>query len=373
MVTIRSQIILAVVVALCGAAVVFLPDHLGKASDGAPRASARTPATLRVVAQVVTEEPQIERHVALGRLHSAEVAPVVARIGGRVIEVLVVPGARVAAGDPILRLNDVDERAALARALSEESETQETLSRTEALAVTGTASRAQLASVRAAAVRARLERETAEAALAARTLRAPIAGRIGLISVRPGAVIGAGAQIAEIRAESGLIVRFQVSERAVAALAPGDHVAVRAVMTDTPPVWAEVTAREGQIDPATGMMAAEARIEGDGAGLSPGQSVRVEVRRERALLPAVDPLAVAWNRSGPFVWVLRDGRAQPVPVIIRARQRDQLLVQGDLVAGDLVAVEGTQRLRAGAPVTTLDAPPAPELAPLHVVRRGPLP
>ncbi|MFN3643068.1 MAG: efflux RND transporter periplasmic adaptor subunit [Gemmobacter sp.] len=350
-----------------------MPGLLRGVSGDVPRAAARAPATVQVVAEPVAAQPRVERHVALGRLHSADLAPIVARIGGRVLEVQVAPGSRVAAGDPILHLNDADERAALARAEAEEAEARDILTRTEALAATGTASRAQLAAARAAAARAALDREAAGAALAARTLRAPIAGRIGLIAVRPGAVIAAGTVIAEIRDETGLTVSFDLSERAAAAVAPGDRVAVRAVMVDTPPHPARVTALEGRIDPATGMMAAEARIEGDGAGLSPGQRVTVELRREHAPLPAVDPLAVGWGRSGPFVWVLREGRAQPIPVAIVARQGDRLLVQGDLAPGDLVAVEGTQRLRPGAPVVTLDAPPAPEPAPVQLVRRGLLP
>jgi multidrug efflux pump subunit AcrA (membrane-fusion protein) len=60
---------------------------------------------------------------------------------------------------------------------------------------------------------------------------------------------------------------------------------------------------------------------------------------------------VQWSSEGAFVWVVRDDKAARVPVIIRQRNSDQVLIDGDLKPGELVVIEGVQSLRPGTDVS----------------------
>ena len=57
-----------------------------------------------------------------------------------------------------------------------------------------------------------------------------------------------------------------------------------------------------------------------------------------------------WSSEGSYVWAVREDKAQRVPVTIRQRDADRVLVDGDLAPGDLVVTEGVQTLRPGAEV-----------------------
>ena len=54
--------------------------------------------------------------------------------------------------------------------------------------------------------------------------------------------------------------------------------------------------------------------------------------------------------DGAFVWAVRDGKAQRVPIQIRQRNTQAVLVEGDLAEGDPVVIEGVQTLRPGAEI-----------------------
>ena len=66
--------------------------------------------------------------------------------------------------------------------------------------------------------------------------------------------------------------------------------------------------------------------------------------------PAVPELALQGDRDGAFVWQVRDGKAARVPVRPLRRQDGIVLLEGQLRDGDLVVVEGVQRLRDGRAV-----------------------
>lgn len=85
-------------------------------------------------------------------------------------------------------------------------------------------------------------------------------------------------------------------------------------------------------------------------------AVAIELLGETyALVPEV---AVQWGGEGPFVWVVRDGKAARVPVAIIQREEGYTMVDGELEDGEPVVVEGIQRMREGVQVTQ----PQPSLA-----------
>jgi multidrug efflux pump subunit AcrA (membrane-fusion protein) len=65
---------------------------------------------------------------------------------------------------------------------------------------------------------------------------------------------------------------------------------------------------------------------------------------------AVDPLAIQWSASGPYVWKNSAEKSEKVPVTIIQRNADYVLVAGEIAAGDEVIIEGLQSLRPGAAI-----------------------
>jgi multidrug efflux pump subunit AcrA (membrane-fusion protein) len=67
--------------------------------------------------------------------------------------------------------------------------------------------------------------------------------------------------------------------------------------------------------------------------------------------PVIAETGVQWGADGAYIWRIVDGQARRVSVTIIQRQRGQVLVDADLGEGDLIVVEGIQRMREGIEVT----------------------
>jgi membrane fusion protein (multidrug efflux system) len=121
--------------------------------------------------------------------------PITSPMQGTVAEVLVAPGARVAVGDPVLRLRALDEDAELAATETDYR---------NALATFLTTPGDDGARNALAAIATR--RQRARAVVDARTLRASSAGVVGDVRVRPGQLVMPGAPIMKISPRAQLSV-----------------------------------------------------------------------------------------------------------------------------------------------------------------------
>lgn len=145
-----------------------------------------------IAAAAIIEVPTYSTGVAI---ITAEGEQVTAPMPGTVAEVLVAPGARVAAGDPVLRLRALDEEAELAATETDYR---------NALAMFLTTPGDDGARNGLAAIATR--RQRAKAVVDARTLRAPAAGIVGDVRVRPGQLVTPGAQVMKISPSAELSV-----------------------------------------------------------------------------------------------------------------------------------------------------------------------
>src|SRR5690606_11772214 len=99
--------------------------------------------------------------------------------------------------------------------------------------------------------------------------------------------------------------------------------------------------------------------------LLPGMYLRVRVPQgvdEKAL--KVPQQAVQRTADGlSSLVVVREGKAQTVPVSTGMLDKGQMIITKGLKAGDMVVVEGFQKIRPGAPVQTIPWNPNAQGAP----------
>ena len=80
-------------------------------------------------------------------------------------------------------------------------------------------------------------------------------------------------------------------------------------------------------------------------------SFRARIDVEGPLFAVVSEIGVHWGADGAYVWSVVDGVAVRIPVRIVQRREGRVLIDGELNDGDLIVVEGTQRMRDGLPVS----------------------
>lgn len=324
---------------------------------GSNDASARITRSGRSVPVIVTpvtsaEDDLVLEAVGTGRAQRSVVLRPEA--AGKVVAMPLAAGIHFQAGDVLLELDDKDERLALAVAQARLAEAQRIRDRLASLETTGTASLARLDEVRTAFEIAELEVERAREALEDRILRAPFDGVPSLPEIEVGAWINSDDAIASFDDRSIILVEFELPEGLI------DRVAREMPVSATSPS-AHALVFDGTIAAIDSRVAAASRtarvrvsIPNSDDRLRPGASFTIRLELEGDRYPVVPELAVQFARGTLHVWRVSDSVAERVPVRLIRRRDGNVLIDGPLNEGDLVIIEGTQRLSPGKPVEVLE-------------------
>jgi RND family efflux transporter MFP subunit len=189
------------------------------------------------------------------------------------------------------------------------------------------------------------------------TIRAPIAGRIGMAAVKVGNIVrqADAAPLATINQISPIYVSFTIPQRSLpdvrAALA-GETATVEAVIPGSGArASGQVSMIENTVDPSTGMMTVRATMPNQGEILWPGTLVNIELTlrsEERVTVPAT---ALQVSQAGSFVFVVKDNVASVRPVKVERTVDGLSALESGLEAGEVVVTDGQLLLSNGTRVT----------------------
>ena len=191
-------------------------------------------------------------------------------------------------------------------------------------------------------------------------ITAPISGRVGLRLVDPGNIVHANDPngLVVITQLQPIAVIFPIPEdnlpQVLARLKAGDHLPVEAYdreMRQKLAVGSLLTA-DNQIDPTTGTVRLKAMFPNQKNELFPNQFVNarllVDVRRQAVVVPAS---AIQRGPQGTFVYVVKADRTATIrPVGVGEIQGGEASIKTGLSPGELVVVDGQDRLREGTRV-----------------------
>lgn len=278
---------------------------------------------------------------------------------GEITEFNVEPGRRFAKGDTLLRLEDADERFAVSLAKARFERADDERERFSRLQDRGVAAISRLEEVQTDYLIAQIELERAERDLERRTLRAPFAGITGLPSVEIGDRIATEDVIGRLDDRRAILVEFDLPEALLGRVFIGLGVTATTPSVETRTFDGEISAIDSRVDAVTRTARVRASIDNVGDLLRPGASFALQLALPGDPFPAVPELALQFSQGALHVWRVSGDRAERVEVRLVRRRAGVVIVDGALDEGDLVVVEGTQRLRGGDAVRMLNAPKAP--------------
>jgi membrane fusion protein (multidrug efflux system) len=205
-----------------------------------------------------------------------------------------------------------------------------------------------------------------EALIEQKRLRAPFRARVGLVDLHLGQYLEPGTPITTLQGvDAAVHVDFAVPQEAAARLVVGQAVQVQK-RGGEPVVAAQVVAVDARVDEATRNAWVRAELGGENLP-QPGASVRVQVPIAAPAEVLVVPVsALRKSPAGDFVYVLAKDpqgalRARQRPVVGGPSLGDEVIVREGLQVGELVAAEGSFKLREGALVQVAGtAPQAPQ-------------
>ncbi len=312
---------------------------------------------------------------AIGTVQPIASLPIRTRLDSQVMRVAVEEGARVAQGDLLFALDDSLLRAQLAQIEGQ-------LARDEAQIAQATRDLARADELLARKIDTPVQRDTAETNLKAlqaqkaadlgqrqnilvqigfTEIRAPVAGRIGSISAKAGAIVRAAdtQALATLNQIDPIYVASAIPQAVLpdlkAAMAKGP-VAVEASVGDAR-AQGVVAFVENAIDAGTGTVMLRSRFANAGETLWPGAFVRVTITLGTDPQALTVPLVAIQNgQSGPYVFAVDAANRAVLKTVRLARQDgDTAVVAEGLASGDRVVTSGQLRIVAGAPVAIVAA------------------
>ena len=345
------------------AAALFIPA----CSRGQGATTGARPQRMAVMVNVapVAVQDVVYNITAVGSLEAEEVVQVTAEVEGAVTGVNFQEGARVTPGTVLLlidpdryRLQVQQAEAAYKKALADAHRAQNELERREALAQEHLVSVEDLNRARGEAERLVAEAEAARAArdiaqqnLRRAQVRAPRAGVINTKAVETGQYVRSGAVLATLVDTSRLRLRFKVSESESLRARPGQTVDFTVSALGPREFPARIYHVSETADPQTRQVEVLAWVSNPGV-LKPGFFAEVRLASDsRKGATVVPESAVQASEQGFVSYVVKDGKASVRPVRIGLRSGTGVVeILSGLSPGDLVVVEGSDRLADGVPV-----------------------
>jgi membrane fusion protein (multidrug efflux system) len=285
---------------------------------------------------------------------------------GTVRNVALTAGAIVDQGALLVELDVAVETAQLHALQAEARLAESMLGRMERALQSQGASAADVDRARAQHDMAVANVQRLEALIEQKRLRAPFRARVGLVDLHLGQYLEPGTPITTLQGvDAAVHVDFAVPQEAAARLVVGQAVQVQK-RGGEPVVAAQVVAIDARVDEATRNAWVRAELGGENLP-QPGASVRVQVPIAAPAEVLVVPVsALRKSPAGDFVYVLAKDpqgalRARQRPVVGGPSLGDEVIVREGLQVGELVAAEGSFKLREGALVQVAGtAPQAPQ-------------
>lgn len=322
-----------------------------------------------------------------GRTVAYRVAEVRPQAAGIIQRRLFVEGAQVKAGDPLYQIDPSSYQAALKRAEAALARATATanVARLKADRIAGLSARklasqqdqddaqAALQEATAAVAQANAERDIARINLGYSVIRAPISGRIGRSLITEGALAKAEQDepLATIQQIDPLYVDITQSSVDLIRLkrdlaegrlvsAAGTTAALRLMLEDGTPYAHPGTLgfSEVHVDESTGNVTLRGTVPNPELLLLPGMYVRASLDqgiRHNAVLAPQKGVSFDYTGKAFAMLVGADNKVQRRFIAVERAIGDQWLVAEGLAAGDRIILDGLQKIREGAAVTTVPA------------------
>ena len=342
-----------IVAVLCAAWAIYATQHRSEASGAqgqSPGGGSRGNAPTFVAVAPVRSERLSQKLEALGNARANESVDISSKTSNVVTEVMFRDGERVQRGQLLVQLDDAQVRADVAAAEAAVAESERLFNRSRELLATEALSKAQFDQLEATLKANRAKLAAANARLADTVIRAPFSGRVGLRRVSVGTLISPGDVITTLDDTSVIKLDFSVPENFLATMREGLAVRATAPALAGRSFTGKVASIDSRVDMNSRAVTVRALLANEDGALRPGMFLNVALANDERESLTIPEQALTPEAERQFVFVVNDGKAQRREVRIGARRPGTVEVINGLAAGERVIVEGTQKVRDGAPV-----------------------
>jgi len=321
-------------------------------------ASAKPPA-VSISTALVHEEKWQGLLSAVGTVTAVQGVTITPEIAGIVREIAFEPGATVAKGDLLVKLDTAAEEAQLRAIEAQVDYARVNAKRLRELRSANTVSQSDLDLAEATLKQNQANADAIRAVIAKKTIRAPFTGQLGIRQVNLGEYLDAGKPIVSLQALTPVYADFSLPQQDLAQLQNGMRVNLKSDTYPGKEFEGTLTTINPDVDSSTRSVGLQATFKNPEQLLRPGMFVRVEVvlpeNQSVLVIPATSILSAPFGDSvfvvEPNTNSVAAGLVVRQQFVRTGRARgDFLSCETGLKAGERVASSGIFKLRNGMTV-----------------------
>lgn len=303
------------------------------------------------VGGIILKPQKFDDNLSLsGTLEANEQVEIRSEVSGIVESINFEEGGKVAAGQLLIKVNDIELRAQLSKTKTAQTLASENERRAKLLLEKQAISQEEYDVASADFQSAKAETQLIEAQLSKTSIRAPFQGTIGLRSISKGTYVTPSTIIANLVNNKQLKLTFSIPEKYASQVQQNTELYFTTTSSNTR-YKAKIYAIEPAVDLSTRTLTVRAVADNTEGTLYPGMFVNVVLPLKSipdALLVPTEALIPIQN--GKIIYVNRGGIAKEVQVKTGARTDKSILVTEGLKPGDTILTYGVMALGDGIPV-----------------------
>jgi len=309
------------------------------------------PPPMPVDVMVAQGDTVIETIPATGQIEAVQSIELRPEVEGRVVAFLAQEGREIEKGGAIIKVDDAELTAQVARAAAERDLASQALARTRQLMTQNASSTADLERAEATARSAQAQLDLLQIRLDRTTVRAPFAGVVGQRLVSIGDFVNSGSRLVTLHTVNPQRAAFRVPERYGERLARGQRVGFQVASLPGQEFFGTVDFVDPVVQLPGRTILIKAVVPNPRRQLEPGMFIEAhlvtEVRPNAVVVPEDAVIAL---QGATFAWVVVDGKADRRTVVIGQRSPGYVELLSGVKAGEQVIVGGQERIGPGSPV-----------------------
>ena len=342
-----SPLLIAVMLCLGLVVYLYLPKDMSEQVKQANITLVKVHRTIEEEFEVVAE--------ALGTGRANESVLITTQTSDIVQEIHFDDGVRVKAGQVLLTLIDLEEKARLAALDVDLQEANRQLKRIANLAKNNVASE-QLLDEQQAEVNALIaEMNVLKTQMGALEVRAPFDGLLGLRQVSVGALVRPGDVITTLDDLSTIKVDFNIAEVHLPSVAIGQNIRATSIAYPDETFEGKIVSIGSRVNPATRAIQIRANINNQDFKLRPGMLLQINLQKKMLTTLTLPEASLVPVEDKHFVFVVNDEMVTRKQVSIGLRKPGKVQIVSGLKEGEMVVIEGALKLRDGSKVKLLNA------------------
>ncbi len=314
-------------------------------------AKAKTAAVIPTDCYIVKDSSVEFKISTIGTLKPNETANIVSEISKKVVAVYMKEGSVVSKGALLFKLDDADLQANLKKLKIEETLASATEAREKIRLEKGGSSQQLYDEILSKLNSIKAEIEFINVAIDKTEIVAPFSGRVGFRNVSLGSYVSPNTLLTTINDISQVKMDFAVPEMYSNSIKIGQEVEFTTDYS-VEKFKAKIYAIEPNVDLKTRTLLLRAICENREQKLVPGSSIKVNIAIEENEHSIFIPSeALVPTMKGYLCYLLKDGKAQSVPLKTGNRNQQSVQIIEGLAVGDTVITTNLLKLKQGADVS----------------------